>query len=208
MVRPGLGVVTSPFGPRFHPILHYVKVHTGIDFAAADGIAYAADDGVVMFTEYNTAYGNMTVIDHGRVGGLHMTTLYAHQAAIGVKPATGRQGAGDRRDRFHRVRDRAAPALRGAHRRPADRPGAVPCEGQAADGAAYRHRVGAGATHPPERDLAAARSLSRCSRGKEKMHASAPHRPGDGCRRGSRPLPSLRGAPAEPRRTSASRCRP
>jgi murein DD-endopeptidase MepM/ murein hydrolase activator NlpD len=86
MVRPGLGVVTSPFGPRFHPILHYVKVHTGIDFAAADGIAYAADDGVVLFTEYNTAYGNMTVIDHGTVGGLHMTTLYAHQAAIGVKP--------------------------------------------------------------------------------------------------------------------------
>jgi murein DD-endopeptidase MepM/ murein hydrolase activator NlpD len=86
MVRPGLGVVTSPFGPRFHPILHYVKVHTGIDFAAADGIAYAADDGVVLLTEYNTAYGNMTVIDHGTVGGLRMTTLYAHQAAVGVKP--------------------------------------------------------------------------------------------------------------------------
>jgi murein DD-endopeptidase MepM/ murein hydrolase activator NlpD len=86
LVRPGLGVVTSPFGPRFHPILHYVKVHTGIDFAAADGIVYAADDGVVLFTEYNVAYGNMTVIDHGTVGGLKMTTLYAHQAVIGVKP--------------------------------------------------------------------------------------------------------------------------
>jgi murein DD-endopeptidase MepM/ murein hydrolase activator NlpD len=86
MVRPGLGVVTSPYGPRFHPILHYVKIHTGIDFAAADGIVYAADDGVVLFTEFNTAYGNMTVIDHGTVGGLKMTTLYAHQAAVGVKP--------------------------------------------------------------------------------------------------------------------------
>jgi murein DD-endopeptidase MepM/ murein hydrolase activator NlpD len=86
MVRPGLGVVTSPYGPRFHPILHYVTLHTGIDFAAADGIAYAADDGVVLLTEFNTAYGNMTVIDHGTVGGLRMTTLYAHQAAIGVKP--------------------------------------------------------------------------------------------------------------------------
>jgi murein DD-endopeptidase MepM/ murein hydrolase activator NlpD len=86
MVRPGLGVVTSPYGPRFHPILHYVKIHTGIDFAAADGIAYAADDGVVLLTEYNTAYGNMTVIDHGTVGGLRITTLYAHQAAVGVKP--------------------------------------------------------------------------------------------------------------------------
>jgi murein DD-endopeptidase MepM/ murein hydrolase activator NlpD len=86
MVRPGLGVVTSPYGPRFHPILHYVKIHTGIDFAAADGIAYAADDGVVLLTEYNTAYGNMTVFDNVKVGGLRITTLYAHQAAVGVNP--------------------------------------------------------------------------------------------------------------------------
>ena len=85
-VRPGTGVVTSPYGPRFHPILHYVKVHTGTDFAVGDGIAYAADDGVVLFTEFNVAYGNMTVIDHGKIGGLRMTTLYAHQSAIGVKP--------------------------------------------------------------------------------------------------------------------------
>jgi murein DD-endopeptidase MepM/ murein hydrolase activator NlpD len=86
MVLPGTGEVTSPFGPRFHPILHYVKVHTGTDFGAGDGIVYAADDGVVLFTEFNTAYGNMTVVDHGKVGGLRITTLYAHQAAVGVKP--------------------------------------------------------------------------------------------------------------------------
>ena len=59
--------MTSPFGPRFHPILHYVKVHTGTDFGGGDGIAYAADDGVVLFTEFNTAYGNMTV-DRPRQG--------------------------------------------------------------------------------------------------------------------------------------------
>jgi murein DD-endopeptidase MepM/ murein hydrolase activator NlpD len=84
--RPGRGVVTSPYGLRMHPILHYVKMHTGIDFAAADGISYAADDGVVLITEFNIAYGNMTVIDHGTVGGVHMTTLYAHQAAFAVHP--------------------------------------------------------------------------------------------------------------------------
>jgi murein DD-endopeptidase MepM/ murein hydrolase activator NlpD len=84
--RPGRGVVTSPYGQRFHPILHYVKVHTGIDFAAADGISYAADDGVVLITEFNVAYGNMTVIDHGTIGGKHVATLYAHQAAFGVQP--------------------------------------------------------------------------------------------------------------------------
>jgi murein DD-endopeptidase MepM/ murein hydrolase activator NlpD len=86
MDRPGRGVVTSPYGMRMHPILHYVKLHTGIDFAVADGISYAADDGVVLITEFNVAYGNMTVIDHGTVGGVHMTTLYAHQAAFGVRP--------------------------------------------------------------------------------------------------------------------------
>lgn len=85
-VLPGTGPVTSHFGPRFHPILKYVKVHTGQDFGAGDGIAYAADDGVVLFTEYNVAYGNMTVIDHGKIGGLRVTTLYAHQAAVGVEP--------------------------------------------------------------------------------------------------------------------------
>ena len=85
-VRPGTGETTSPFGPRLHPILNYVKVHTGLDIAAGDGIAYAADDGVVLFTEFNVAYGNMTVIDHGRIGGVRVTTLYAHQAAVGVKP--------------------------------------------------------------------------------------------------------------------------
>ena len=86
MVRPGTGALTSPFGPRFHPILHYVKIHTGLDLGVGDGISYAADDGVVIITEYNVAYGNMTVIDHGTVGGLHMATLYAHQAAVAVKP--------------------------------------------------------------------------------------------------------------------------
>ena len=85
-VRPGTGSITSPFGPRFHPILHYVKIHTGTDFSVGDGIAYAADDGVVLFTEFNVAYGNMTVIDHGKIGGLRVTTMYAHQAAVGVKP--------------------------------------------------------------------------------------------------------------------------
>jgi murein DD-endopeptidase MepM/ murein hydrolase activator NlpD len=85
-VRPGTGALTSPYGPRLHPILRYVKVHTGMDLGSGDGIVYAADRGVVLLTELNTAYGNMTVIDHGSVGGLHMTTLYAHQAAFAVRP--------------------------------------------------------------------------------------------------------------------------
>jgi len=85
-VLPGTGGVTSAFGPRLHPILNYVKVHTGTDLGIGDGVAYAADSGVVLLTEFNVAYGNMTVIDHGKVGGLRIATLYAHQSAIGVEP--------------------------------------------------------------------------------------------------------------------------
>jgi len=84
--RPGTGEVTSDYGPRLHPILNYVKIHTGTDIGAGDGIVYAADDGVVLLTEFNVAYGNMTVVDHGKVGGLRVATLYAHQSAVGVEP--------------------------------------------------------------------------------------------------------------------------
>ena len=41
----------------------------------------AANDGVVVKAEYNIAYGNMVVIDHG--GGI--TTLYAHGNSILVE---------------------------------------------------------------------------------------------------------------------------
>ena len=35
--------MTSPYGMRCHPILHYTKLHTGTDFAVGDGYAHAAD---------------------------------------------------------------------------------------------------------------------------------------------------------------------
>jgi murein DD-endopeptidase MepM/ murein hydrolase activator NlpD len=80
-VRPGTGVVTSDFGIRRHPITGVVKLHTGIDIALGDGYVYAADAGTVVKAEWNRAYGNMTVIDHGH----GVTTLYGHQASISVK---------------------------------------------------------------------------------------------------------------------------
>jgi murein DD-endopeptidase MepM/ murein hydrolase activator NlpD len=85
-VRPSSGVVTSPYGMRFHPILHYTKLHTGTDFAVGDGMARAADDGRVLFTIVSEAYGNFTVIDHGTIDGRHITTAYAHQARFLVQP--------------------------------------------------------------------------------------------------------------------------
>jgi murein DD-endopeptidase MepM/ murein hydrolase activator NlpD len=85
-IRPSSGVITSPYGMRMHPILHYVKLHTGTDFAVGDGFAHAADKGRVLFTIVSVSYGNFTVIDHGTVNGRHITTAYAHQAKFLVKP--------------------------------------------------------------------------------------------------------------------------
>jgi murein DD-endopeptidase MepM/ murein hydrolase activator NlpD len=78
------GQVTSPFGMRFHPILHYTKLHTGTDFAGGSAI-HAVDDGRVLMTIASTAYGNFTVIDHGVIDGKRITTAYAHQAQFLVR---------------------------------------------------------------------------------------------------------------------------
>ena len=80
---PGYTRLTSEFGMRYHPILYIYKLHTGIDIGAPEGANFiAASDGVVISAEYNYAYGNMVIIDHG--GGI--TTLYAHGSQILVTP--------------------------------------------------------------------------------------------------------------------------
>ena len=72
---PGYTKISSPYGMRVHPITHIYKLHTGVDISAPMGANFvAANDGIVIKAEYNMAYGNMVVIDHG--GGI--ATLYAH----------------------------------------------------------------------------------------------------------------------------------
>lgn len=80
LVYPGTGTTTSPFGMRYHPVLHYVKLHTGLDLSVGDGLVYAAADGVVLSSSWNNAYGNLTVVGHGVSDGKQVTTWYAHQS--------------------------------------------------------------------------------------------------------------------------------
>lgn len=81
LVRPVPGRVTSPFGPRAHPILGTVRMHTGIDMSAPYGQAIrAAAGGRVILAGAYGGYGNTVMIDHG--GG--MVTLYAHQSVVRV----------------------------------------------------------------------------------------------------------------------------
>ena len=76
---PGYTRITSQFGMRTHPITGVYKLHTGVDIGAPMGAQFiAANDGIVTYAGWSTAYGNMVIIDHG--GGI--TTLYAHGSEL------------------------------------------------------------------------------------------------------------------------------
>lgn len=79
---PGYTTITSKYGMRVHPVTGVYKLHTGVDVGAPQGVNFiAANDGIVTKATYNTAYGNMVIVDHG--GGI--STLYAHGSEILVE---------------------------------------------------------------------------------------------------------------------------
>jgi len=82
--------ISSPFGYRVHPVLHTVRMHTGIDYAAPTGTPIkAAADGEVIFKGWKGGYGNTVMIRHAN----GVETLYGHMSAF--SPADGRVRAGE-----------------------------------------------------------------------------------------------------------------
>ncbi|MGZ4650477.1 MAG: M23 family metallopeptidase [Kineosporiaceae bacterium] len=80
---PANGPVTSPFGLRYHPILHIWRLHSGIDFGIPCGTpVYAAAPGLVISAGWAGGYGNRVVIDHGYVDGVDLATTYNHLTRI------------------------------------------------------------------------------------------------------------------------------
>lgn len=80
--RPSAGRITSRFGMRYHPLLHYTRMHTGCDFGAPYGSPIcAAADGVVIHASYMRGYGNTVIIEHG--GGI--STVYGHASRLYVR---------------------------------------------------------------------------------------------------------------------------
>lgn len=65
---------------RMHPILGYMRRHTGVDYAAPTGTPIvAAGDAKVTFEGWKNGYGNCIILDHGR----GYTTLYGHMSRYG-----------------------------------------------------------------------------------------------------------------------------
>ncbi len=86
--------ITSPYGMRFHPILHIWKLHDGTDFGGDCGTPIrAAANGVVTDKYYNGGYGNRLFISHGVIDGSSITTVYNHlsryRAHVGERVSRG-----------------------------------------------------------------------------------------------------------------------
>jgi murein DD-endopeptidase MepM/ murein hydrolase activator NlpD len=84
-----IGIMRSGFGERAHPLLHYMKMHTGVDWAAPFGTPiFAAGNGTIAeiglkggygkyirishANGYETAYGHMTAFARGLEAGSHV----------------------------------------------------------------------------------------------------------------------------------------
>lgn len=82
---PVAGRMTSRFGMRRHPILGYVRMHSGIDFAARYGSPiFAVSDGVATYSGRHGGHGKYVRLEHG--GGIG--TGYAHMSQIAVSAGT------------------------------------------------------------------------------------------------------------------------
>ena len=72
-------IMRSGFGSRRHPILGYVKMHTGVDWATAYGTPiFASGNGVVETAGWEGGYGKYVKLKHNN----GYKTAYGHMSAF------------------------------------------------------------------------------------------------------------------------------
>src|SRR5215218_5479741 len=82
---PVAGRITSYFGYRYHPILHFSRFHAGVDFGASWGSPIvAAADGQVVRAGWAGGYGRQVRVAHGD----GMSTSYSHMSEIVAQPGS------------------------------------------------------------------------------------------------------------------------
>lgn len=74
------GDLTSGFGMRYHPILHFSRMHTGVDWGAPIGTPiFAAGNGVLIKAGWDSGYGRRAEIQHNN----GYVTTYNHMSGFG-----------------------------------------------------------------------------------------------------------------------------
>ena len=79
--------ISSHFNPnRMHPILHKIKAHNGVDYAAKRNTpVQASGDGIISFVGNKSGYGRTVEIKHGG----NIKTLYAHLEKFNARTKVG-----------------------------------------------------------------------------------------------------------------------
>jgi murein DD-endopeptidase MepM/ murein hydrolase activator NlpD len=73
------GEITSGFGMRYHPILRYSRMHTGVDWGGPIGTPFlAAGNGVIIKAAYDSGYGRRVEIQHAN----GYVTTYNHMSGF------------------------------------------------------------------------------------------------------------------------------
>jgi murein DD-endopeptidase MepM/ murein hydrolase activator NlpD len=82
------GLMTSGFGSRNHPLLEYVRMHTGVDWGAPTGTPiYAAGNGTVEKVGWEGGYGRYVRIRHAN----GYETGYGHMSAFARNMVEGKK---------------------------------------------------------------------------------------------------------------------
>ncbi len=85
--------ITSGFGYRYHPILHYRRLHAGTDFGAPCGTpVHAAAPGRIVRAGRAGGFGNQVVIAHGVIHGKSIATSYNHLSRFVKTSGSVRRG--------------------------------------------------------------------------------------------------------------------
>jgi murein DD-endopeptidase MepM/ murein hydrolase activator NlpD len=86
------GDLRSGFGMRYHPILHYAKMHTGVDWASPIGTPIlAAGNGTVIKAAWDAGYGRRIEIQHanGYITTYNHMSGFARGVSEGIKVRQG-----------------------------------------------------------------------------------------------------------------------
>ena len=78
--------VTSDYGMRFHPILHYWRLHAGVDLRTwCNTPIYAAASGTVEWAKSRPGFGNQVLINHGYWQGAALMSSYNHLTSFATR---------------------------------------------------------------------------------------------------------------------------